>query len=127
MNSVHLELCASKEWRDLLRDVIIPWALDDADGSLHLFVAIWDGDTKYPPSITLPDAREQGFNRVLGVFEQSRDGWLTENIEESRPLWALARRVRTAPLPTALRVHVLTDRPISARLRSCGSGRPASP
>ncbi len=93
------------------------WAIDDADESLHLFVAIWDGGAKYPPSTTLTDAREQGFNRVLGVFEQSRDGWLTDNIEESRPLWALARRIRFAPLPTALRVHVLTDRPISERLR----------
>ncbi|MGI8527246.1 MAG: AIPR family protein, partial [Pseudolabrys sp.] len=93
------------------------WAIDDADGSVHLFVVILDGGEKYPPSISLTDAREQGFNRVLGVFEQSRDGWLTENIEESRPLWALARRIRSAPLPIALRVHVLTDRPISERLR----------
>ena len=93
------------------------WAIDDADSSLHLFVAIWDSRTEYPASITLTDAREQGFNRVLGVFEQSRSGWLPDNIEESRPLWALARRVQLAPLPTALRVHVLTDRPISERLR----------
>jgi hypothetical protein len=93
------------------------WSMDDADSSLHLFVAIWDGGTKYPSSITLTDAREQGFNRLLGVFEQSRDGWLTNNIEESRPLWALARRIQTMPLPAALRVHVLTDRPISERLR----------
>ncbi|MBV9119999.1 MAG: AIPR family protein, partial [Chloroflexi bacterium] len=93
------------------------WSTDDADGSLHLFVAIWDGGAKYPSSITLTDAREQGFNRLLGVFGQSRDGWLTNNIEESRPLWALARRIQTMPLPTAVRVHVLTDRPISERLR----------
>src|SRR5580692_8801673 len=38
------------------------WTIDDADGSLHLFVAIWDGGPQYPPSITLTDAREQGFN-----------------------------------------------------------------
>jgi len=93
------------------------WANDEADGSLHLFVALWDGGANYPPSITLTDARDQGFNRALGVFDQSRDGWLTDNIEESRPLWALARHIRSAPLPTALRVHVLTDRPISERLR----------
>jgi AIPR protein/abortive infection phage resistance-like protein len=93
------------------------WAMDEADGSLHLFVAIWDGRSEYPASITLTDAREQGFNRVLGVFEQSRSGWLTDNIEESRPLWALARHIQLAPRPTALRVHVLTDRPISERLR----------
>ncbi len=93
------------------------WAVDSADNSLHLFVAIRDGGPKYPPSITLTDAREQGFNRLLGVFEQSRDGWLTDNIEESRPLWALARQIRLAPLPAALRIHVLTDRPVSERLR----------
>jgi hypothetical protein len=93
------------------------WTIDNADGSLHLFVAIWDGRAAYPASITLTDAREQGFNRVLGVFEQSRTGWLTDSIEESRPLWALARRIQTGPLPTALRVHVLTDRPVNERLR----------
>ena len=36
------------------------WAIDDADRSLHLFVAIWDGGAIYPPNITLTDAREQG-------------------------------------------------------------------
>jgi hypothetical protein len=109
-------------WRDPNRSPwsqleIDAWAADDADGSLHLFIAIQDGGAKYPASITLTEAREQGFNRLLGVFEQSRDGWLTGNIEESRPLWALARRIQAAPLPSALRVHVLTDRPISERLR----------
>ena len=93
------------------------WALDDADDSLHLFIAILDGGDAYPSSITLTEARDQGFNRLLGVFEQARDGWLSANIEESRPLWAVARRIQTAPLPTALRLHVLTDRPISERLR----------
>lgn len=93
------------------------WAIDEADGSLHLFVVILDGGAIYPPSITLTDAKDLGFNRVLGIFEQARDGWLTENIEESRPLWALARRIQSAPLPSALRAHVLTDRPISERLR----------
>src|SRR5262249_4641045 len=93
------------------------WTADDADASLHLFIAIHDGGKRSPSSITLTEAREHGFNRLLGVFDQSRDGWLTGNIEESRPLWALARRIQSAPLPTALRLHVLTDRPISERLR----------
>ena len=30
MNRQHLELCASDEWRDVLRDQILPWALDGA-------------------------------------------------------------------------------------------------
>src|SRR5579862_5606851 len=51
------------------------WSDDEADGSLHLFVTILDGGPTYPPSITLTDAREQGFNRVIGVFEQAREGW----------------------------------------------------
>jgi AIPR protein/Abortive infection phage resistance protein N-terminal domain len=97
------------------------WGTDDADDSLHLFVAIWDGDAQYPQSISLTDAREQGFNRVLGVFEQSREGWLTGNVEESRPLWALARHIQSASAPAALRLHVLTDRPISERLREIPS------
>jgi hypothetical protein len=99
------------------------WAEDDADGSLHLFVAMLDGGATYPPSLTLTDARDQGFNRALGVFEQARDGWLAANIEESRPLWALARHIQQSALPTALRVHVLTDRPISERLREIAGQR----
>jgi hypothetical protein len=97
------------------------WAADEADASLHLLIAMQDGGREYPPSLTLTEAREQGFNRLIGIFEQARDGWLTTNIEESRPLWALARRIKTAPLPAALRVHVLTDRPISERLREIPS------
>jgi 16S rRNA A1518/A1519 N6-dimethyltransferase RsmA/KsgA/DIM1 with predicted DNA glycosylase/AP lyase activity len=30
MNPVHLELCASEEWREALRDVILPYALGKA-------------------------------------------------------------------------------------------------
>jgi hypothetical protein len=97
------------------------WAADDADDSVHLFVAMYDGRTPTPASFTLTEAREQGFNRLLGVFDQARDGWLTDNIEESRPLWALARRIQTSPLPAALRIHVVTDRPASERLREIPS------
>jgi len=93
------------------------WSEDDADNSLHLFVAMHDGRAQFPDSITLTEARDQGFNRLLGLFEQAREGWLTANIEESRPLWALARQIQTAPLPAALRLHVVTDRPVSERLR----------
>jgi hypothetical protein len=93
------------------------WSTDEADGSLHLFVALHDGGPKLPTSLTLTEAREHGFNRLLGVFDLAREGWLTANIEESRPLWSLARRIQHESLPTVLRVHVLTDRPISERLR----------
>jgi hypothetical protein len=93
------------------------FAFDEADESLNLFVAVLDGGADDVAAITLTDAREQGFNRLLGVFEQARDGWLTSNIEESRPLWALAKRIESASRPAALRLHVVTDRPISERLR----------
>lgn len=89
------------------------FAFDEADESLHLFVAMRDGGTDAPSPITLTEARNQGFGRLLGVFEQARDGWLAANIEESRPLWALAKRIQTAGKPAAVRLHVLTDRPVS--------------
>lgn len=99
------------------------FAFDDADDSLHLFVTLRDGGVAAPQAITLTEARDQGFGRLLGVFEQAREGWLTANIEESRPLWALARRIQTGPRPAALRLHVLTDRPMSERLREIKSDR----
>lgn len=97
------------------------FAFDVADGSLHLIVVIRDGVGK-PNTITLSDAKEQGFNRLEGVFEQARSGWLTANIEESRPLWGLARRIKEDRLPAALRLHVFTDRTISERLRGIPAG-----
>ena len=93
------------------------FAFDEADESLNLFISVLDGGADNVSAITLTDAREQGFNRLLGVFERARDGWLTSNIEESRPLWALAKRIEGSARPSALRLHVVTDRPISERLR----------
>ena len=93
------------------------YAFDEADDSLNLFVVVGGNSTEMPPPITLTEARDEGFNRLLGVFEQSREGWLVANTEESRPLWALARRIQTGPRPSAVRLHILTDRPISQRLR----------
>lgn len=93
------------------------WADDDADGSLHLFIALYGGRPESDSSLTLTEARDQGFNRLLGVYEQAREGWLTANIEESRPLWALARRIQIEPRPTALRLNVVSDRTVNERLR----------
>jgi hypothetical protein len=93
------------------------FADDAADGSLHLFIAIRDGGDEMPPTIGLADARSQGFARLLGFFEQARNGWLTKNTEESRPLWALARRIETGGKPFALRLNILTDRMVNERLR----------
>jgi len=93
------------------------YAYDEADDSLHLFVAVHDGSAAMPSVLTRTEARDQGFNHVVGVFEQARTGWLGGNIEESRPLWALARRIQSEALPTALRAHVVTDHCLSERVR----------
>ena len=31
MNEVHLQLCASAEWREIVQEQILPWALHDVD------------------------------------------------------------------------------------------------
>lgn len=93
------------------------FAFDDADESLHLFVALHDGGTEMPPAIARTEAKDHGFNRLINVFECSRDGWLGRNIEESRPLWALAGRLERAERFSALRLHVLSDRCVSDKLR----------
>lgn len=99
------------------------FAFDEADESLHLFIAIRDGEAGTPSPLALTEAREQGFGRLIGIFEQAREGWLVGNIEESRPLWALARRIQIGGRPSALRLHVLTDRAISERLREIKADR----
>lgn len=93
------------------------FAFDDADDSLHLVAAIRDGGGNATSTINLTEARAEGFNRLIGVFEQARSGWIAGNVEESRPVWALARMLETRRLPSALRLHVLTDRIMSERLR----------
>jgi hypothetical protein len=99
------------------------FAFDEADESLHLFIALRDGGSDMPSSITLTEARDQGFGRLLAFFEQARDGWLTNNTEESRPLWGLARRIQTAGMPSALRLNIVTDRPVSERMRDIPADR----
>lgn len=108
------EMLAGQRSRRLEIDA---YAFDEADDSLNLFMAIRDDGSAMPVPLTRTEATEQGFNRLLGVFEQAREGWLTKSIEESRPLWALARRIETGGRPAALRLHVVTDRPVSERLK----------
>lgn len=112
------EVLSGQRGRKLEMDA---FAFDDADESLHLFITLRDGGASMPPSINLGEARDRGFGRLVGIFEHARDGWLTTNIEESRPLWALARRIQAGPRPSALRLHVLTDRPPSERIREIKS------
>ena len=64
----------------------------------------------------------QGFNRLLGVFEQSRTGWLTDNIEESRRCGlsrAASRRLRYR------RRYVFTSSQIDRSVNDCAKS-PAS-
>jgi len=98
------------------------YAFDEADDSLNLAIALRETNGDGPTTITLSDARDAGFNRLDGVFEQARTGWLSDNIEESRPLWSLAKRIQSQRPPAALRLHVITDRPISERLREIPGG-----
>ena len=93
------------------------FAFDEADDSLHLFQAIEGGQAPEPLPLGLAEARSQGFDRLLNVFEQSRDGWLVTNTEESRPIWQLAKRIQTGGRLSALRLHVLSDRPVSRALK----------
>jgi hypothetical protein len=118
-----LELCPESVTGNRNRKLEVDaFAFDEADDSLNLAIAIRDGRDDEPTTITLSDARDVGFNRLEGVFDQARSGWLTQNIEESRPLWSLAKRIQSEGLPAALRLHVFTDRPISERLREIPEG-----
>lgn len=93
------------------------FAIDEADESLHLFIALRNGDPNMPPTLGKTEAKDHGFNRLINVFECSRDGWLGSNIEESRPLWSLAKRLERAERFSAIRLHVISDRCVSDKLR----------
>ena len=110
------ELCAEAvEGKSKRQIEIDAFAFDEADESLHLFIAVLAGGDTMPDAIALTEARDRGFNRLQGVYDQAE--WLRANVEESRPIWALAQRICRGSSPSALRLHVLTDRPISERLR----------
>lgn len=96
------------------------FALDEADDSLNLFIVLPDG-TPSPTILTLSEARDQGFGRLLNLFEAAHSGWLTANIEESRPLWLLAATIRSTRI-SALRLHILSDRPLSERVKAIPDG-----
>lgn len=108
------ELVAGPSNRKLEIDA---FSFDEADESLHLLVALHTGVAEMQSNLTRTEARDQGFNRLINVFECSRNGWLGTNIEESRPLWALARRLYRAENLSALRLHIVTDRCVSDKLR----------
>ena len=103
------------------RLMVDAYALDEADESLHLFAAMPDG-TDTPAVLTVSEARDQGFARLMAVYENARSGWLSANIEESRPLWSLAMSIRDTR-PSAIRLHILSDRPLSERVKSIPDGQ----
>ncbi len=102
------------------RLIVDAYALDDADDSLHLFAAVPDG-TDTPPVLTLSEARDQGFAKLSAVYDAATSGWLTANIEESRPLWSIAEIARKARV-SAVRLHIISDRPLSDRVKSIPDG-----
>ena len=85
------------------------WADDEADDSLHLFVALHDGRAESPPNIGLAEARDQGLRRLLNVFNTAREGGSPPTSRRAGRL-GLGPRIAAEPLPSALRLHVLTDR-----------------
>jgi len=50
-------------------------------------------------------------------LDYARDGWVAANVEESRPIWSRAKRIQEMPRPSALRLHVVSDRPLSERVK----------
>jgi hypothetical protein len=72
---------------------------------------------------SIGQAGVENANSLLGFFEHARDGWLTKSTEESRPLWALARRIETGSKPAALRLNIGTDRAVSERLQEIPGDR----
>src|SRR5688572_3303623 len=63
--SPEAEICAEKvEGHRGRRLEVDAYSFDEADLSLHLFIAVLDGGPGMPPRITLSEAREQGFNRL---------------------------------------------------------------
>lgn len=114
-----IEPCAERlEGQRNRRLELDAFAFDESDDSLHLVIAIRDGGQDAPATINLAQARTEGFNRLVGVYEQARSGWISATVEESRPIWALARRIQLGRAPSALRLHVVTDRIISDRLKA---------
>ncbi len=91
------------------------YALDEADESLNLFIALPDGSGA-PAVLTLGEAHDQGFGRLLSLYDAARSGWLSANIEESRPLWSLAGAIMRSHY-SALRLNILSDRALSERVR----------
>ncbi|MCR9256474.1 MAG: AIPR family protein [Alphaproteobacteria bacterium] len=98
------------------RLLIDAYAEDEADNSLHLFVCLPHGE-KGPPVLIPSEARDQGFVRLRNFLDAAQAGWVRDNIEESRPAWALAQLIRRRNF-SAVRLHILTDRPLSERLKS---------
>lgn len=98
------------------RLLVDAYAEDEADNSLHLFVCLPHGEEE-PPVLIPSEARDQGFVRLRNFLDAAKVGWVRDSIEESRPAWALAELIRRRDF-SAVRLHILTDRPLSERLKS---------
>jgi len=92
------------------------YSLDEADGSVRLFIADWKGAAQ-AESLTHTDAKSW-FSRLQTFCEDSFSGKSIREIEESAPAFGLASLLnQTHSGITRLRFYLLTDSIISTRIR----------
>jgi hypothetical protein len=92
------------------------YALDDADGSMRLFIAEFVGGPE-PGSLTQTDAKAW-FSRLQTFSEDAFAGKSTREIEESAPAFALASLLnQNRATIVRFRLYLLTDSLISTRIR----------
>ncbi|HLY61302.1 MAG TPA: AIPR family protein [Terriglobia bacterium] len=92
------------------------YSLDEADGSVRLFVADFSGKEE-ASSLTPTDAKS-GFSKLQTFCEDAYSGKSTREIEESSQGFALASLLnQNRATVTRLRLYLLTDSIISTRIR----------
>ena len=92
------------------------YSLDEADGSVRLFIADFKGSTE-AGYLTQTDAKSW-FGRLQTFSEDSFSGKSMREIEESSPAFGLASLLnQTHKGITRLRFYLLTDAVISTRIR----------
>jgi hypothetical protein len=92
------------------------YSLDEADGSIRLFVADFKGDVE-AGSLTHTDAKAS-FSRLQTFCEDAFSGKISREIEESAPAFGLASLLNQSRSGiTRLRFYLLTDSLISTRIR----------
>ncbi len=92
------------------------YSLDEADGSIRLFIADFNGAAA-PASLTHTDAKAW-FGRLQTFCEDSFGGRILKDVEESAPAYGLASLLnQTRTGITRLRFYLIADAVISTRIR----------